>query len=175
MKNKTIKNQIIIILIIVAFMLSISNAVFALPVNPISFDNSIGNNQITGVGTLSVTFNTNGGSTVAIQNVQSGAKATRPATNPTREGFTFDDWYADSTFTTKFDFDKVITANTTVYAKWISTPTVDAGTKTNTVTKDADSKLPQTGDAEDYIIFALIGVCAVASVVAFVKSKKYRV
>lgn len=39
-------------------------------------------------------------------------------TIPTVEGFTFDDWYTDDTYTTKFDFTKPITSNTTVYAKW---------------------------------------------------------
>lgn len=37
---------------------------------------------------------------------------------PTVEGFTFDGWYADKTYNTKFDFTKPITSNTTVYAKW---------------------------------------------------------
>ena len=37
---------------------------------------------------------------------------------PTVEGFTFDGWYTDNTYTTKFDFTKPIKRNTTVYAKW---------------------------------------------------------
>lgn len=39
-------------------------------------------------------------------------------TIPTVEGFTFDGWYADKTYNTKFDFNTSITSNTTVYAKW---------------------------------------------------------
>ncbi len=39
-------------------------------------------------------------------------------TIPPVEGFTFDDWYTDDTYTTKFDFTKPIKSNTTVYAKW---------------------------------------------------------
>ena len=39
-------------------------------------------------------------------------------TIPEVEGFTFDGWYADDTYTTKFDFTKPIKRNTTVYAKW---------------------------------------------------------
>lgn len=39
-------------------------------------------------------------------------------TIPKVEGYTFDDWYTDATYTTKFDFTKPITSNTTVYAKW---------------------------------------------------------
>ena len=39
-------------------------------------------------------------------------------TIPEVEGYTFDDWYTDATYTTKFDFTKPIKRNTTVYAKW---------------------------------------------------------
>ena len=39
-------------------------------------------------------------------------------TIPKVEGYTFDDWYTDDTYSTKFDFNQPITGNTTVYAKW---------------------------------------------------------
>lgn len=39
-------------------------------------------------------------------------------TIPEVEGYTFDGWYADAAYTTKFDFTKPITGNTKVYAKW---------------------------------------------------------
>lgn len=40
-------------------------------------------------------------------------------TIPEVEGYTFDGWYADDIhYSTKFDFTKPITSNTTVYAKW---------------------------------------------------------
>lgn len=39
-------------------------------------------------------------------------------TPPIVEGFTFDGWYTDDTYTKEFDFTKPITSNTTVYAKW---------------------------------------------------------
>lgn len=40
-------------------------------------------------------------------------------TIPEVEGYTFDGWYTDDIhYTTKFDFTKPITSNTTVYAKW---------------------------------------------------------
>lgn len=39
-------------------------------------------------------------------------------TIPEVEGYTFDGWYADKTYNTKFDFNTSITSNTTVYAKW---------------------------------------------------------
>ena len=39
-------------------------------------------------------------------------------TIPEVEGYTFDDWYTDDTYSTKFDFTQPIKHNTTVYAKW---------------------------------------------------------
>jgi len=38
--------------------------------------------------------------------------------DPEKENFTFDNWYADASFNTAFDFSKKITANTSVYAKF---------------------------------------------------------
>ena len=65
-----------------------------------------------------VSFNTDGGSTVASQTVESGQKATRPATDPTLEGSWFLGWYSDEGLAKKFDFNTPITTATTVYAKW---------------------------------------------------------
>lgn len=39
-------------------------------------------------------------------------------TIPEVEGYTFDGWYTDATYTTKFDFSTPITGDTTIYAKW---------------------------------------------------------
>lgn len=39
-------------------------------------------------------------------------------TIPEVEGYTFDGWYADDTYSTEFDFTQPIKRNTTVYAKW---------------------------------------------------------
>lgn len=39
-------------------------------------------------------------------------------TIPTVEGYTFDGWYTDDNYSTKFDFTQPIKSNTTVYAKW---------------------------------------------------------
>lgn len=84
--------------------------------------------------TYTVTFETNGGSAVASQTVNSGEKATKPA-DPTKTGFVFNGWYADATFSVAFDFDAAITADVTVYAKWKDeTPTP----VTYTVTFDAN-------------------------------------
>ena len=65
-----------------------------------------------------ITFNSNDGTAVESQNVNAGEKLTEPTPAPTREGFTFDGWYEDSTFSNKFDFNTPITDSMTLYAKW---------------------------------------------------------
>ena len=87
-----------------------------------------------------ITFNSNDGTSVASQNVNAGEKLTEPST-PTKEGFTFDGWYEDSTFSKKFDFNTPITDNMTLYAKWIEnkyTLTFDANGGSGEMTPIAD-------------------------------------
>ena len=67
---------------------------------------------------VTVTFDTQGGSEVAAVKVDSGSKVTRPASNPTKAGFTFDNWYEDKDGNKLFNFDEPITKNVTVYAVW---------------------------------------------------------
>ena len=64
-----------------------------------------------------VTYETNGGSTVKAETVEEGKTATKPA-DPTKEGYKFDGWYADKDLKTAFDFTTAINEDTTVYAKW---------------------------------------------------------
>ena len=68
--------------------------------------------------TFTVTFDTAGGSSVNAQEIVSGELATKPATAPTKSGYTFVNWYSDAALTSVFDFSAPITADTTVYAKW---------------------------------------------------------
>ncbi len=72
-----------------------------------------------------VTFNCGEGATnvPADQEVQAGGKATKPATDPTKTGYTLAGWYKDKDCTegNEFDFDKdTITEETTLYAKWVA-------------------------------------------------------
>ena len=64
-----------------------------------------------------VTFNSNGGSSVAAQTVEYGEKATVP-TEPTYEDHKFMGWCYDINGNTAFDFDAPITENVEVYAIW---------------------------------------------------------
>ncbi len=70
------------------------------------------------VPVYTVTFNSNGGSTVASQSVEKNKPAKQPA-EPTREGYFFDGWYTAANGGTKFDFSAVIMGNLTLYAHWI--------------------------------------------------------
>ena len=71
--------------------------------------------------TYTVTFETNGGSNIAPAEVEDGATVAEPEP-PTKEGYAFGGWYADATFTTRFDFRTPITNTTTIYAKWTNPP-----------------------------------------------------
>ena len=88
-----------------------------------------------------ITFNSNDGTSVESQNVNAGEKLKEPTPAPTREGFTFDGWYEDSTFSKKFDFNTPITDNMTLYAKWTEnkyTLTFDANGGSGTMTPVTD-------------------------------------
>ena len=61
-----------------------------------------------------VTFNTNGGSAVAEQNVVYNGTATMPE-QPVREGYVFEGWFSGET---QFDFAAAITGDVTLTAKW---------------------------------------------------------
>lgn len=63
-------------------------------------------------------FNSQGGSSVKDQTPASGSTVTKPA-DPTREGYTFAGWYTDEACTEAYDFSVAVTADMTLYAKWI--------------------------------------------------------
>lgn len=87
---------------------------------------------------FTVTFNSNGGSTVAAIKVDEGGKITLPA-NPTKADNTFGGWFTDSACTKAFDATAAITADVTLYAKWTA------------VEKDPDEDKFKIADAEDFI------------------------
>ena len=66
-----------------------------------------------------VKFESNGGSPVEKQAVQYGEKIRKPE-DPTREGYSFDGWYADIDKTIPWDFETdVVNGNMSLYAKWV--------------------------------------------------------
>ncbi|GLC88056.1 InlB B-repeat-containing protein [Lysinibacillus piscis] len=66
-----------------------------------------------------VSFEVDGDSPVPpSQTIDYNNKVTEPPI-PTKVGYTFEGWYTEDTFTTKWDFDTdVVTEDTTLYAKW---------------------------------------------------------
>jgi uncharacterized repeat protein (TIGR02543 family) len=69
---------------------------------------------------VTVVFNSNEGSVVNPQIIQTGESVTRPPV-PTRTGYTFVDWFSNAELTNAFNFNGVPNA-LNLYAKW--TPTV---------------------------------------------------
>ena len=67
--------------------------------------------------TVSVTFNSEGGSKIATKVIAKGAKLAQPAA-PQKTNFTFAGWYSDAKLTKAFNFKNAFQANTTLYAKW---------------------------------------------------------
>lgn len=66
-----------------------------------------------------VTFETNGGTSIVAQTVKSGDNSLRPV-DPKRGNDVFDDWYETTNLTgTAFNFNTPIKADITLYAKWI--------------------------------------------------------
>ncbi|UNT96633.1 InlB B-repeat-containing protein [Allobaculum mucilyticum] len=72
---------------------------------------------------VTVTFNTQDGSTIELVTVEKNTVVARPAENPTKAGFTFKGWYTTADGDEEFDFDTPITQSTTIYAQWTEIPT----------------------------------------------------
>ena len=65
-----------------------------------------------------VTFNSNGGTTVAPQTVGINSSAAEPAA-PRKTGYTFSGWYKDSGLTQAYDFSTPVSQDISLFAKWI--------------------------------------------------------
>jgi uncharacterized protein (TIGR02145 family)/uncharacterized repeat protein (TIGR02543 family) len=70
------------------------------------------------INQYTVSFNSNGGSSVASQSVNYSSTAATPAA-PTRRSYVLAGWYSDSLLTNAFSFSTPITAAVTLYAKWV--------------------------------------------------------
>lgn len=76
------------------------------------------------LNSFTVSFESNGGSAVNAQTVGYGGMAAAPVA-PTKNGYVFGGWHTDSGLTTAYDFTTaVVTADVTVYAKWLHSYTV---------------------------------------------------
>lgn len=71
-------------------------------------------------GVRIVSFETNGGSAVPAQSLETGAKAVRPE-DPVRAGYSLAGWFTDKALKTAYDFSKPVKNDLTLYAKWTAT------------------------------------------------------
>ncbi|MBR4600063.1 MAG: leucine-rich repeat protein [Treponema sp.] len=94
-----------------------------------------------------VTFDTDGGTAIASQKVESGKTATKP-TDPIKSGYIFFAWHNGSA---AFDFTTPITANITLKAKWTEEQQSDDSTAhSNTENSSSgDSEQNENGNAEN--------------------------
>jgi len=94
-----------------------------------------------------VTFNTDGGEPVDVQNVKDGEKIDTNKVNTSKDGYKFLGWYSGDE---KFDFETIITKDITLTAKWEKVQTEDTRTK-YTVTFDSKegSKVPAQSVVEN--------------------------
>ncbi len=78
------------------------------------------NNSTTGEIYYTVSFNSNGGSSVSSLLVLRGDRADMPK-EPEKEGFTFEGWYKDKKLTESYDFTSGVKGSLVLYAKWSET------------------------------------------------------
>jgi len=80
-----------------------------------------------------VTFNSNGGSSVSSQTVVEGNKATQPS-NPTRNGYNFAGWLLNGN---PYNFNSTVTGNITLVAKWNQKSYTVVATKVDAYSPDS--------------------------------------
>ncbi len=98
-----------------------------------------------------VTYESNGGSTVPSQTVKYNETANKPA-DPTKSGYTFAGWYTEEKLTNKYDFATPVTGNITLYAKWTRNYTPRPYTPPTVVIPDDDALGLNTTDHSAYIV-----------------------
>lgn len=117
-------------------------------------------------GAWTVTFNTDGGSTVAEQ-IRANAPATKPS-EPTKDGYDFGGWYTDEAFTTEYTFteSEKVTQALTLYAKWTKEAAKYYYYSPADGSADAAKGSPKTFDAgvDVYVGVAVLSVCGSAVV-----------
>ena len=98
-----------------------------------------------------VTYESNGGSTVPSQTVKYNETANKPA-DPTKSGYTFAGWYTEEKLTNKYDFAAPVTGNITLYAKWTRNYTPRPYTPPTVVIPDDDALGLNTTNHFAYIV-----------------------
>lgn len=98
-----------------------------------------------------VTYESNGGSTVPSQTVKYNETANKPA-DPTKSGYTFAGWYTEEKLINKYDFAAPVTGNITLYAKWTRNYTPRPYTPPTVVIPDDDALGLNTTNHFVYIV-----------------------
>ena len=80
---------------------------------------------------VKVSFNVGEGSKVDFQTTAANGSVAKPA-DPTREGYTFAGWYTDEACTEAYDFSVAVTADMTLYAKWVKNEASSSGSSSGT-------------------------------------------
>ncbi len=112
--------------------------------NPNIFTNNILQaTNIDNFNLIQMSFNSNGGSSVSTIS-QLEDSAITPPSNPTKDGYTFDGWYADSELTIPYIIDTMPSEDITLYAKWVTT--------TFSISYELDGALDNTNPANYTII-----------------------
>ncbi len=99
-----------------AFEVENNTTVKAVAVCDTMWDSNITSNTLK-KKTYTVKFNTRGYGTISSKKVVWGKTVKKPS-NPKRSKYTFEGWYTDSKYTKKWNFNKAVTKNMTLYAKW---------------------------------------------------------
>lgn len=94
--------------------------------------NSNSNTGSNNTTNYTITFNSNGGTSVSSITKSSGTSVSAPS-SPTKKGYTFGGWYTTSSLTTKVSWPMKLDGNKTFYAKW-----------TKSSSSDSDSSGPKT-------------------------------
>ncbi len=120
--------------------------------------------------TYTVTFDSNGGSSVASQSVIEGNKASKPK-DPTKDGYNFKEWQLNGT---AYNFSNAVTGNITLVAVWTEKPVTytvtfnsngGSNVATQTVNKGSTATKPAnpTRNGYDFKEWQLDGVTYVFS------------
>lgn len=118
----------------------------------ITYEEGVATSKFVPVPTNEVKFNTDGASEIKSYFFEDGDDFKLPG-NPKKDGFDFDGWYLEDTFTTKVDLEYVVTEDVTLYAKWLEKDdqgVVDAAKAaltidTEDITEDKTLTLPVEG------------------------------
>lgn len=100
------------------------------------------------IKTYSVSFDTQGGTTIAAEKVKVFKRATRP-TDPTKDGYIFDNWYYNDGI---FDFDTRITKDMILEARWIDDGSMKDGIYTVSFNSNGGSSVASLKTDESGLI-----------------------